>query len=209
MHPFLIKMGVRPEVVDFFSPFFTTDEDKNLCFAYGSQTERYGMAFHHIPSSEILWIAGEINFSAVRQVFISATALDAIAWLHLNYSAFSTTDNILFLSTGLLPNAQQFSWISKNLSLKDICLIFGNDIFGKISDLIMAAGICNIPIAIYLEEDKLNVQYRFKSFSFPIDNFSLNAFERKSGSYLRVKTDKPKYHNSWLEVLSAPAFNNY
>src|SRR5579872_6333877 len=100
MHAYLARLGVRPEVQRFFEPFYQNDQNGNLCFAYGCETETYGLAFHRVPFTEHCWIAGNRNLNVVRKVVLCSSAMEAIAWLNCNLTAFPAVENTLFLATG-------------------------------------------------------------------------------------------------------------
>jgi len=204
MHPFLTRLGVRPQVQHFFSEYYTTDNTGNLVFAYGAQTEHFGLGFHRVPLSNELWKAGEINFSTVRQVIVCSSAMEAIAYFGFNFSSFNRAGNPLFLATGARPQSAQINWITQNLSGKAFTLIFGNDLLGRICDLKVAAGIAKIPAAItFNPDDNIKVTFRNAEYVIPADTFSLNAFEKASGYRFGIRTSKPKEYDSFLDQLKS------
>jgi hypothetical protein len=209
MHPYLTRLGVPPEVQRFFQPFYHADPQGNLVFPYGNDTESFGFAFHRIPDTEMLWIAGNTNYQMVRKVFICASALEAIAYLTTKLPTFNSLDNLIFLSAGVRPNTDQIRWVGRNLSGKLFKLVFGKDILGRVCDLKMAAGISNMPVAIFISDDNVHVNFRFKNHVFAIQDFSLNAFERKTGHRFNIPAQKPLVYDSYLEQLKANNFNSY
>lgn len=209
MHPYLTRLGVRPEVQEFFKPYFTDDRTGNLVFSYHDAIEHFGFAFHRVPVSQNLWIAGDANFSMIKQVFVCASAMDAVAYLNLNFASFKYTDSLLFLATGAKPNAAQIKWINQNLKDKIFTLLFSKDLLGCICDLKIAAGIRRMPVAIsLLSEESLLVIFRFKQYSFQANTFSLNAFEKSAKYRLNIRAQKPKNFDNYLAQLQANAFNN-
>jgi hypothetical protein len=207
MHPFLTRLGVRPDVQHFFKPFYNNDEDGNLLFSYGSDTECYGLAFHRVPETDVLWIAGNRNFSQVRRVFICASAMEAIAYLSIKFSAFNRPDQMLFVAGGVRPGKEQVSWLTRNLPGKLFTLVNGKDILGRVSDLKMAAGICHIPVAVFISDDSVLTHFRSQKLEFSQQAFSLSAFEKKSGLRFRIATEKPKAFDSYFDQLKAKNFN--
>ena len=147
-HPYLTHLGVRQEVQDFFAPFIRSDNNNNLLFDYGDVVEHFGMAFHRIPVSENFWIAGSTNFSTVSQVVICSSAMEAIAFFHYNYYRCSRPGQLLFLSTGTQPMAEQFLWLRNNLADKEFLLVFGDDLLGRIAALKTAAAIRALPLSV-------------------------------------------------------------
>src|ERR1035437_3692177 len=201
MHPYLTKLGVRPEVQAFFQPYFTSDSAGNMVFSYQDSIEHFGFAFHRVPVSEYCWIAGDTNFSMIRQVFICASAMDGIAYLSLNFSAFTQTDNLLFLAIGVQPNNTQIRWINQYLDGKLVSLIFSKDILGRLCDLKTAAGICRIPVAVGIADEQVNINFRQQQYSISQEQFSLNAFEKASGYRFNIRTPKPKNFDCYLDQL--------
>jgi len=208
MHPYLTRLGIRPEVQSFFQPYFNSDGTGNLVFSYQDSFEHFGFAFHRVPDSEYLWMAGNNNFSHIRQVFICGSAMDCIAFLNFNYSAFRHTDNLLFVSTGIRPNADQLRWINENLDGKMFSLVFSNDLLGRICDLKAAAGIRRMPLAISTTGEEIVVYFRHKAYHFLFDEFSLNAFEKQAGYRFNMNTLKPKCADSWFSWLKEKIFNH-
>jgi hypothetical protein len=206
MHPFLSRLKVRPEVQSFFAPYFSVDKTGNLVFAYPDGVEHFGFAFHKVPVSDHFWLAGERVISRIRQVFVCASAMDAIAWLHWNYYAFGDLDNLLFLSCGTTVNAAQTGWLQEFLARKKITLLFSGDLLGRICDLKVAAGLQRLPLSVYLaEEEKLTVVFRNQSFIFDARTFSLNAFEKAANYRFSVATSKPKGFDTFCGQLMAQA----
>jgi hypothetical protein len=208
MHPFLTRLGVRPEVQRFFQPYYHADAAGNLLFRYGDDLEHYGFAFHRIPATQQFWIAGNSNFAMIRQVFICASALEAIACLTICFSRFNHLDNLLFISTGLRPCTHQIQWLHSNLSGKKFSLVFSRDILGRICDLKIAAGISRIPVAVFISDDVVHVSFRHKNYVFSTNDFSLSALEKKSGYRFNMSAQKPPAYDSFFEQLKAQYFNS-
>jgi hypothetical protein len=206
MHPYLTRLGVRPEVQQFFGPYFSSDAVGNLVFPYGDSIEHFGFAFHRVPASTHFWIAGDTNFDMIRQVMIGASAMDAIAWLNQNYSTFSNMDNLLLLSTGTSLNAAHSQWIGQNLNNKIVTLIFSKDFLGRIVDLKLAGAIRRMPVAISLAEKEIQVIFRFKQYAFQQDKFSLSAFEKAAKYHFNIRTQKPKNFDAYFDLLKANTF---
>ncbi len=205
MHPYLTRLGVRPDVQEFFSKYYSTDELGNLLFTYADGFEHFGFSFHRVPVSACFWVAGNSHFSQVRQVIICSSAMAAISWLNKNYYSFLNPDNLLFLSTGTRIHAEHIHWINTRLRDKDFCLVYGRDILGRIADLKLAAGIRGWPLEIYYSDDQITVHFRAKSFSFSQETFSLNAFEKAAKYRFHIPAPKPKGYDSFFEELKANA----
>jgi hypothetical protein len=201
MHPHLCRLKVKPEVQEFFCEYYTEDISGNLIFHYGELTEHFGFAFHRIPVSEKLWIAGNYNFSLIRQVVICSSAMEAISWLNKNYYSFPAVDNLLFLSAGAGVDTRHIRWINQNLAGKEFILVFGRDVLGRIADVKLAAGIRGWPVKLYNENDDIIVSFRSQTFSFSQEIFSLNAFEKAAKYRFNIPAHKPINFNCFLDQL--------
>jgi hypothetical protein len=206
MHPYLIRLGVKPEVQEFFSPFYSAAAN-DLVFQQNAYCEHYGFAFHRVPPGGDFWLAGELNLALDSQVFICASAMDALAFLHFQGHAFVKWDSLLFVATGINPSTTQLRWISEKLKGKKLTLLFPRDMLGSIADLKVAAAFRRMPAAAFLaEKERLKICFRAKEYDFDQQTFSLSAFERASTYRFKVVTRKPKHGVSFYEQLKAGAF---
>jgi hypothetical protein len=206
MHPYLTRLGIRPEVQRFFRPFYTTDDLGNMVFAYGGEAEHFGFAFHKVPVTDTFWLAGNLQFSQVRLVILSASALDAVSWLNKKLPAFPQTENLLFVAFGAGISDAQVLWIRTHLEGKAFRLLFGRDVLGRMADLKLAAAIKGWSLSVYLTgNEKVIINFRHFHFSFSQEQFSLAAFEKAAGVRFGVATDKPKVYNSYFDELKAKA----
>jgi len=206
MHAYLTRLGIRPEVQIFFRPFYRSDDLGNLVFAYGQALEHFGFAFHRVPMTDGFWLGGNLHFSQVRLVILSASALDAVSWLNKKAAAFPQSENLLFVSMGAGVSDAQLLWMRKHLAGKQFRLLFGRDVLGRMADLKLAAAIKGWPLSVYLGAgEQVTVSFRSRIFSFRQENFTLSAFEKAAGIRFGVATDKPKVHNSFFDELKAEA----
>ena len=196
MHHYLTKLGVPHLVQDFFEPYYTTDETGNLVFWYGDEAEHFGFAFHRVPSTG-LWLAGNPNTAMIRQVFYCDSAMEAISFLSLNYTAYAYVDQLLFLA-GEREHSRQLQ--------KSWSLVFNGDILGRIRDLKVAAAIRRLPVSVNLAGETVHIRFRQENYILPQNQFSLGAFEKISGYRFNVKTHKAKNADSWLDQLETSAF---
>ncbi|SDF27896.1 hypothetical protein SAMN05216464_115102 [Mucilaginibacter pineti] len=208
MHAFLTRLGICPKVQDFFAPHYLSDACGNLIFPYGNDTEHFGFAFHRVPDTEMLWLAGNPNSNMIRRVFICASAMEAIAYLSVKYTAINDLEGLLFASVGAKPSIEQINWLNRNFTGRQFALVFGKDILGRVCELKVAAGLSNIPVAIFLEGDFIIVNYRSANYIFPAQAFSLNAFEKKTGCRFRIATQKPPGFDSYFQQLKAGKLPN-
>jgi hypothetical protein len=206
MHPYLMRLGVRPEVQAFFAPFYS-DNSGDLVFQQGNYREHFGLSFHRVQAGNDLWIAGESDLALAARAFISHSVMDIIAFLHYYGHTLANWDRAVFIATGASLTAAQLRWISDNLADKSLTLLFPADLPGAVADLKVAAAFRRVPAAAFLsEKERLKICFRNKIFEFDRPAFSLSAFEKVSGSRFNVATRKPKHGASFLEQLRAGAF---
>lgn len=206
MHPYLDRLGVLSEVQEFFAPFYHADEAGNLCFSYSEGFEHYGLGFHKVPLSSGFWLAGNLCFAQVGTLIICASAMEALAWLELNWHRIADSFSLLFFSAGPSFSSEHICWLRRHFSGKRIVVGFGNDLLGRLSAVKLAAGICGLNLQIaYLAEEKIQILFRGQTYLFSPENLSLNSLEKMSGFRFRVIISHPKNHNSFFEQLKAAA----
>lgn len=204
MHPYLTRLGVRQEVQEYVEPYCFSNDAGDLCFAYGNEFEHYGFAFHRVPIVSCFWMAGNLNFSQVRQVIICASAMEGIAWLNHNWFSFFDAENLLFLSVGASLHHQHIRWLREQLTGKEFTFVFGKELLGRLTALKLAADIRGQRLHIaYLAEEKIQILFRGRNFIFSPENLSLNALKKLSGFRFRVRISTPKNYNTFFEQLKA------
>jgi len=191
--PYLERLGIRPEAQTFFRPFLTI-ACESLIFKYGNFVEHAGPDFHLVPVTEETWTAGEI--ATARHVFISGSAMDAIAWLHFHYHVYPN-QNLLFISLGASPSKIQIESILR--PGKQYHLIFSNDQLGALCDLKTASFIRKKPLRIIAGERHYIVT--FKSKNYRLAHLSLNALEKAARFHFNIPVSKPKRFNTFFEQL--------
>lgn len=198
----LSKLGIRSEVQDYFRDTYIVGHNQDLIFNYGAETERFGPGFHRVPKSESFWCAGQANIHLVRSVIISASAMDALCWLHLYYNYFNLPDQLCFLATGILPDIFQIQKLRAKYPLKKIILVMGNDTFGRIDDIRIATALfqkrCKVNL---IGQEGVKLWYKKRDYHFAEDKLTLNAFEKVSGLRSGIKTYKPPRHTTFLEQM--------
>jgi len=193
MHPYLQRLGVLPEVQSFFEPYWL-DGHRDLVFNYGNATEHYGIAFHRVPVTEELWVAG--NQATARHVVICGSAMDAISWLNVHDAGCYRTNNLLLVSTGASPCKMQIEQVIPN---RQYHLVFSKDNAGVTCDLKVASWLRNMPLTVSSIEHQLCVRFRMKDYLF--DELSLSALEKASGYRFNIPAHKPKTANTYFEQL--------
>lgn len=206
MHPYLERLGIRPEVQEFFAPFYYSDNAGNSCFSYSHDFEHYGLGFHKVPVDAGYWLAGNLYLAQVSQLVICSSAMEAVSWLNANSHRAADSFSLLFFSAGALVSVEQLSWLRKHFSRKRIIIVLGNDLLGRLSAVKLTAALRGQKLQVcYLAEEKVQILFRGRTFLFSPENLSLNALEKLSGFRFRVVISTPKNYNSFFEQLKAAA----
>jgi len=208
MHAYLTRLGIRPEIQQLFSPFCRNDENGNLCFSYGSQTEVYGLAYHLIPAATEYWVSGDEVDSTVRSIIICSSAMEAIAWLNCNSALLTANHGLRFMAIGNSLDEQQLGTLRKQKTFGKYNLLFPQDLVGHIFDLKIASVLQGYCAEVSISGEHLEIEFRNRRFKIACEDFSLSRFERLSGFRFNVKTLKPRQHVSWLRQLEAQHFKN-
>jgi len=193
---YLEMLGVHPRVQHFFNPYLTISCE-TLIFNYGNFIELASEAFHRILITEELWIAGDPKFAT--NIFISSSAMDAIAFLNLYHQRFRKFDSLCFIGIGTAPSKSHAEIIQK-YKLKKLHFIFSNNPLGAICDLKLASYIRNKPLKIGYHDYKFQLTFENKFYAF--EQLSLNALEKASGYNFLIRTHKPKNTSTYYEQLS-------
>lgn len=203
MDPVLTGLEVPPAVQEFFSGSYTADGRGNLLFDYGDAQEHFGMSFHRVPQSCGLWMWGGKIVSLVSEVFICSSAMEAIAYLSLNYYRHPQEGNLLFVALGTFPSGEQLARFRADLKHKKCSLVFGNCLLGRTADLKVSAGLRGVPIAVRLcsSGSIVEVLYSGGKYSFKPDELSLKAFENAAGFRSGARTRKARNYNTYLDLL--------
>ncbi|WP_183573774.1 hypothetical protein HDF18_08285 [Mucilaginibacter sp. X5P1] len=208
MHAYLTRLGIRPEIQQFFAPACRCDENGNLIFSYGCLTEIYGLAYHLVPTATHYWISGDEIDSTVRRIIICGSAMDAIAWLNCNSALSNVNQGLQFIAIGNSLDEQQLLMLRKQKQCCKYSLLFPKDLLGHIFDLKIASVLQGYSAKVSISGECLEIEFRNRRFKIACEDFSLSRFERLSGFRFNVKTLKPRQHVSWLRQLEAQNFKN-
>jgi len=198
MASFLEALGVHPRVRRFFKNYIS-ETCEALIIEQDNYFEHAGESFHRIPITEATWTAGDHGLAS--HIFICGSAMDAIAWLHLNHFRFRSFDHLLFISTGAVPNSNlnDAAPLQNNTQNKKIHLLYSNEPLGAICDIKMASFIRKFPIKIRANENDFIVTFRSESYT--IKNLSLHSLEKAARFHFNIRTHKPKKHTTFYEQL--------
>ena len=191
MNPLLTRLGVPQEVQAFFNIH-------DLLFTYGDHFEHFDTGFHRVPTTQNIWLAGK---DLSREVIITSTAMEAIAYLSVNLYRYPDLNSLSFIAVGNLPQPGQLNWIRANYQKKKFTLVFGKDLLGKLADIMIAAGIKNKTIRLMRSDMQVQILCNNKLYGFEQDNLSLSAFEKAAGMRTGIRTCKPKEFDTYLDQL--------
>jgi len=191
MNSVLTGLGVPQEVQAFFNIH-------ELLFTYGEHFEHFDTGFHRVPTTQNIWLAGK---DLSREVIITSTAMEAIAYLSVNLYRYPDLDALSFIAIGNLPHPGQLNWIKANYPKRKFTLVFGKDLLGKLADIRIAAGLKKKTIRLLRSDIQIQIMCDNKMYGFDQDNLSLSAFEKASGLRTGIRTCKPKEFDTYLDQL--------
>jgi hypothetical protein len=196
MNPDLNRLGVPLSVQHFFGPYFTTDEENNLLFAYGDAHENYGKGLHRPPlTAAVPWTAGT-DGGLITQVFVCSSAMEAVAYLTLFHARYPDLNALYFCAvSALLP-------VSLKLPKAKITFLFDNNLLGKLWDIKIACLVRRKPVRIIYHNHQFIFHCQNRNFSLAMDKVSLSAFEKATAIRTGIRTAKPKGHSTFFEQLT-------
>jgi hypothetical protein len=191
MHSFLTGLGVPVELqahLNISEPLFS----------YGNDIEYFGPGIHLVPTTPHLWMAGN---TMAKEVIVTSAAMEAIAFLVLNVHRYPLLSSITLIALGNLPHPGQLAWLRTNCQKRKITLVFGNDLLGRLADIIVAAGIRNKPVRLHWGRERVWVTAASRHFEADPDYLTLNTFEKACGIRTGIRTSKPNHFDTYLQQL--------
>jgi hypothetical protein len=182
----LSKLGVPRNVRLFFEPHYHVLPDGSIIFPFGEDTEHFSDRYHFVPSTVIPWNAGNGPL-----VFISFSAMEALAFLSIHYHSFPDFRLLQFIAIGNYLTAL-------DVTAAKISLLFGSDILGRLTD---------IKVSLLLRNKNALIFYNNNGFfvvngqQFNGNRLTLFSFEKKLGIRSGIRTIKPRAFNTFLEQL--------
>ncbi|NCD68304.1 hypothetical protein [Mucilaginibacter agri] len=184
-------LGVPPDIQDFFNV-------EGPSFDYGGEVEQFSNDFHLVPVTTGLWRVGPGGF---REVIITSSAMEAIAYLSLNAFRYQAPYALLFMAIGNLPHPSHFEAIRLAAQKRKITLVFPNDLTGRLADIVLAMGIRCKMVSVEWQNGKVLCCAGTRTFLTEPDQLSLHAFEKACAIRTQIRTRKPNQQNSFLEQL--------
>jgi hypothetical protein len=191
MNNYLTKLGVPPKIQEFFNV-------EEPIFDYGNETEYFSETQHRIPATNNLWMAGD---QFARQVIITFSAMESIAFLTLNQTSYQNFNDLLFIATGARISNGQLRWIRLNLKGREFTMAFGRELIGRITDIKVATAIRNKQVRLSFQEGNIIAWLKEKKAAFEEDKISLYAFETALGIRTMIRTCKPLNQLTFLDEL--------
>ncbi len=192
----MVFLCLKPEVRNFFEPYIDMVEDKIL-FSYTLENqvidhERWSENGVRIPVSKGVWLATDSLPVSVTNLFIGHSASDIICFCHYYPNWINPTCLSAFVSLGLLPTKEQFSWLKTLFPNAKIHTVFDGGISGRVADCKVATWQLGKHARFSLASDHGEFYYSKKKYRIPVNIFSLSRFERLSGIRAGIRTHKPK-----------------
>ncbi|RZK42639.1 MAG: hypothetical protein EOO90_06260 [Pedobacter sp.] len=196
--------GVDIAVLDFFGDAFQTVSNSSLFFRHSEvQGGSFPVLRFHLGLDTACWSYGQSNPALVSRLIICPSPLEAISWLSFHHKSCSDMDQLLFIATGDIPGQQCYDLVIQTYKRKNIALVMGADLLGRICDIRIVTRIMGIECRFRLTDNgQVLILYKGKQFLFEQDTISLNAFEKACGLRSGIRTYKPKKHASFFSLLS-------
>jgi hypothetical protein len=171
---------------------------RRAVFSYGDSEETFCLSAHFVPSSRNIWIAG--NESA-REVLIGRSAMEIIAFLSLNLQRYPQPEKLCLIALGNRPGIGQLNWIRKHFKRRKFTLLFEDDLTGRATDIVVAAGLRMQSIYSVWSVRGIIVSCNNRSIRFRPEKLSLNNFELAFSIRTGVRTRKAKKYITFLNQL--------
>ncbi len=209
MFPYILqKAGFKEEVLLFFENSFFSDSTGRALFPYnsnsnGADVEILSLESHRVPNTVEIWEAGGELPALVRRVYVFSSAINAIAFFHFYPDKLRQPEYVAVASLGLVPCKLQVQYLDDKYPNAEVCVVFDNDILGRVADCKVALWLKENDAAFMYEAETLKINYHGRPYHISESDFSLFNFQKQTGLRLRVRTYKPgKYHNSFYSLFT-------
>ena len=210
--PLLSVLGVGLSVQRLFYNSLHFDHAGRLVFNYYANdelkdSELFGFKTVKLACTNGLWIAGDQH--KPTNIFLFFSAMEAIAFAHLNNSKFNGFNHCLFVALGVKPLKQQIDLLKKQYKGSKFHTVFTNDLIGKVYDCKASLWLTNKDCSFALGNDIVTVtavtgNEPARTVNIGRSQFSYFSFHRQFGKRSNIKTHKPsdKKHLSFLGYLA-------
>lgn len=192
----MVFLQLRPEVLQFFDPYFKITES-NVLFTYMQEShvighEHWSEKGVRIPVCKGIWLATDSLPVTVSDLFVGHSASDILCFCHYYPNWLTSPCTSAFASFGLLPTKEQFTRLKSLFPNAKIHTVFDRGVSGRVADCKVATWQFGRNAKFTLVDDYGELHYNRKLYRIPINIFSLNRFEKLSGTRSGVRTHKPK-----------------
>ena len=210
--PLLSVLGVGLSVQRLFYNSLHYDHAGRLVFNYYANgdlkdSELFGFKTVKLACNNGLWFAGDQH--KPLNIFLFFSAMEAIAFAHLNNSKFNSFNHCLFIALGVSPSKQQIDLLKKQYKGCKFHTVFANDLIGKVYDCKASLWLTNKDCSFKLDNDIVTItavtdKESAKTVNIGRSQFSYFSFHRQFGKRSNIKTHKPsdKNHLSFLGYLA-------
>lgn len=212
MSNILLRLGIRPVVLHYFSPYLETLTEDTATFPYQyngriADIEIFQHRKHTIPEGQMAWTVHPPFAPAVNQHFLFYSALESLCFFSLHPRWLHCPASIAVSAIGLSPKLYNFTRLLTTFPNAQLHLAFGNDLPGRLMD-------CQIPLSLKgrywhfaCHHDLIHINDGWQTCSIAPENFSSTSL-LKPGYARRFKKEKPRGgFNSFYEQLQYPLWN--
>lgn len=192
-----VVLGVVSAVCETFGLPNRYDPLKELIFEYADGfCESFGNGTHLVPLKGGYWLSTGVDLNIVREVFIAASVMEIIAFLHFNGHRFNRPAELLFIAIGPRYNFPEV--LTGQLISVKLNLLFGTDLIDTLRAIRFCMDIKGIRVLFYPEGDGITFMIPTCIFSIPQKEVSLRRFIALAGMRPFFKQCIPKSKVSFL-----------
>ncbi|MBL1410104.1 hypothetical protein [Sphingobacterium faecale] len=192
----MVFLRLKSEVRNFFAPHINIVED-NIMFPYTMENqvlaqEHWSENGVRIPVCKGMWLVTDGLPVSVTHLFIGHSASDLLCFCHYHPNWVNPPCLSAFVSLGLLPTKEQFTWLKTLFPNAKIHTVFDAGISGRVADCKVATWQLGKNAKFTLVDDHGEFYCNRKRYRIPVGIFSMNRFEKLSGIRSGIRTHKPK-----------------
>ncbi len=194
----MVFLRLKTQVRKFFAPYLDIVEG-NILFPYTLknqvvENERWSENSVRDPVTQGIWLAANSLPLSVTDLFIGHSARDIICFCHFYTNWIIPHCPCAFASLGLLPTKGQFTGLKTVFTNAKIHTVFDGGLSGRVADCKVASWQIGMSAMFSIVDENVEFFCKKKRYIIPIENFSLNCFEKMSGIRANIRTHKPKAH---------------
>ena len=193
------KRVIEEVLEEYFKDTYQISANGELRFIFSDGVaEKFQSGRHQMATSQGVWYSRP-DFYFGGELFICASAMEAVSFAALQSEKSSTLHQAVWLSAGLrcsLPVASHHIF-----GCRKVNLLFGRGLL----DTLIAVKIClslkSYQVNFWLDDELLHCRFRGKQHVFSVDGFSLSRFKQATGlrDYSRMR--RPGGADSYLDKM--------